>query len=742
MRLPRRRLLRAAGWTAAGVTLAWLLPRPALPILPSSGAPGAEDGAAWLQMRPDGRLRLVAPVHELGQGSATGLAQVAAEELNLRLDDIELRQPSSAELRRLRFTTGSQCIALHARPMARAAAALREVLRARAGQRLGLPAAALAAAEGGFLAPDGRRLGYAELASGAPVLLDPGRLPPAALHSFDPARPKQRIGQPAPLPEARGIVTGAPFFAADLRLPGMAYGRCVPPPLAGARIVAVETGAAARLPGVVQVVVDPPCGLVGVVAETPGALDRAVAELRVTWDRPPPIAGQGVGDALDVDRALGRGRLEHRLFEEQPAEGAWDIDLRLDLAALHHAAQEPRAAVARFAARDGAEVVEVWTGSQDLFVNRRRLAADLGWPESRVILHGMRVGGAFGGRAQYDVVREAALLARTAGRPVKVEWTRADEFRADRGRPPSSHRLRARADAAGRITDWWHASVTGHVLLTEMMGPEWLIGAARLAIADFGATRGIVPPYAVVRRRIEMTDVALPVPVGPWRALGAGPNTLAIETAVDELARRHGRDPVAFRLANLGPEAARLAACLIEARDLGAARPLPSGPGSGRGHACGTYHDASHVACAADVAVDPTTRAIRVLRVCCVLDIGMVVNPDRVRAQVEGCVMMAIGQVLREEARIGPDGYAARRFADYPMAGLLDVPAIEVALRGDPSVPPAGAGEVALIAVVPALVNAIRDATSHRATRLPIRPEDLPPSRQAARPASPGTRTP
>ncbi|NKC31681.1 xanthine dehydrogenase family protein molybdopterin-binding subunit [Falsiroseomonas selenitidurans] len=726
MRLPRRRLLRLAGWAAAGLTVAWALPRPALPILPSTAAPGADEGVAWLQLLPDGRLSLMAPLHELGQGSAAGLAQIAAEELNLALEAVDLRSPATAALPRMRFTTGSQGIALHAAPVARAAAALREALRARAAQRLGLPEAALAEVAGGFAAPDGRRLTYAALAAGVPVLLAPGRLAEARLHSFDPRRVKRQVGQPAPLPEARAIVTGMALFTADLRLPGMAYGRCVPPPLAQARLMAVETGPAARLPGVLQVVVDAPRGLVGVVAETPGTLDRAMAALRVTWDRPAPIDAAALARRLDVDHALGQGRLAHRILDEQPAPGAWDIDLRLDLPALHHAAQEPRAALARFGTQDGAETVEVWTGTQDLFVNHRKLAAELGLPEARVMLHGRRVGGAFGGRAQYDVVREAALLARAAGRPVKVVWSRADEFRADRARPPSSHRIRARADATGRLSDWWHAWVTGPVLLTEMLGPPWLVGAARLALADFGATRGILPPYAAPRRRIEMTDVDLPVPTGPWRGLGAGPNTLAIEVAMEALALRLGRDPVAFRLAHLGPGAARLAACLARARDLAAAVTLPPVPGFGRGHACGTYHETSHVACAADVAVDPATRAIRVLRFCCALDIGLAVNPDRVRAQIEGCVMMAIGQLLREEARIDAGGYAARRFADYPMAGPSDVPAIEIALLGDAVTPPAGAGEVALIAAVPALVNAVRDATGHAATRLPIRPADLP----------------
>lgn len=723
----RRGMLVATGWTAAGLTVAYLVGRRFIPVFPSTTDPDANAGAAWLQVRPDGRVAMLCPVHELGQGSSIALAQIAAEELGVDVADIDVKLPTTAEIPAMRFTTGSQSIAVHARPMARAAAALREELRRRAAVQLGVDPASLADGVAGFSLADGRTVPYRELVRGAAVVLDAAALPDAPLYTFDPKRALRQVGRPAMPLQALDIVTGRPVFAADVRLPGTAYGRAVQAPLAGARIVDVDDAAARASPGVVAVVVDRERDFVGVVAETPGALARAVDVLKVRWDRPAPFTQADLDRSVDVDLALSQSKLERRIVDDDlRADVPWDIDLRLDLPVLHHAAQEPRSAVARFGREGEREIVEIWAGSQDSFVNQKKAAAELGWSADRVVLHTMRVGGAFGGRAIYDVVRDALLLARAVARPVKVEWSRADEFFGDRNRPPSSHRVRIKTDRQGRITDWWHATVSGHVLLSELLAPQWLLPPLRMVMADFGATRGIHTHYAAARQRIEFSDVELPIHVGQWRSLGATPNNFAIECAVDEMARKLGRDPVEFRLANLAPANARLAACLNEVRELCEARPRPAGPGFGRGYACGIYHDHSFVAAGFDVQVDRQRKQIKVLRAVCAQDIGLVINPDQVRAQIEGNVMHAIGQVLMEHAPVANGGIAARRFSDYPTPTFSDAPQIEVALIGVASVAPAGAGETALIAAVPALANAVRDATGFRATRLPVRFDDLP----------------
>jgi isoquinoline 1-oxidoreductase beta subunit len=725
-RFSRRTFLKATGWTAAGLTVVYLVGRKVFPVFPSTSDPDDDTGAAWLQVRSDGRVAMLCPVHELGQGSSIGLAQIAAEELGVAAADIDIRFPSTREIPNMRFTTGSQSIAVHARPMARAAAALREELRRRAASQLGVAPGALRDGEAGFVLEEGRAVPFREIVRGAAVVLDAGELPEAPLYTFDAHRKHRQVGLGIAQFQALDIVTGRALFAADQRLPDLVYGRALQAPLAGARIVKVDEKTARAVPGVIAVVIDRERDFVGVVAETPGAVTRALAQLRVTWDRPAPFTHADIERAVDVDQALARGKLERRLVDDDlQIDRPWEVDLRFDLPILHHAAQEPRSAVARFAERGGEEVVEIWTGSQDTFVNQKKAAAELSWPVDRVVVHAMRLGGAFGGRAIYDVTREALLLARAVKRPVKVEWSRHDEFLGDRNRPPSSHRVRIRSDGQGRVTDWWHAVASGHVLLSELLAPQWLLPPLRMAMADFGATRGLRTHYAAARKRIEFSDVELPIHVGQWRSLGATPNNFAIECAIDELARELGRDPVEFRLQNLPPAHARLTACLTKVRELCEARPRNPRSGFGRGYACGIYHDHSYVAVACDVFVDRPRQQVRVLRACCAQDVGLAINPDQIKAQIEGNVMLGIGQVLMEEAKIANGRIAAKRFSDYPTPTLADAPEFEIALISDRSAAPAGAGETALIAAMPALANAIRDATGVRVTRLPLRFEAL-----------------
>lgn len=717
----RRRLLQLGGVLAAGVGGIATVGRQAWPVMPSSTDPTPRAGALWLHLRPDGRLTVLCPVHELGQGSSIALAQIAAEEMGLDLQHIDLRLPTSRELAPMRMTTGSRAIATHARPMARAAAALRETLRARAASRLGLPTERITHVDGGFAAPDGRVLDLASLAEGQPVVIDPDRMADPQLYTFSTGRPRRVVGRSVAPTQAEDLVRGHAAFAADVHLPDMAYGRVVQPPWPGARLLGVDADAVRRLPGVVAAVVDLGVGLAGIVAETPGALDRAMERLEPRWAGPPGAEPVPAAMAPDIDAALRRGPLGHVLVDEgASAQGTWSLDLRLDLPALHHAALEPRCAVARFGLEQGQALLELWVGSQDSRLSQRCAASALGWPEDRVLLHRMRVGGAFGGRAQDDVARDAWQLARAVGRPVKVQWSRADEFIADRLRPPSSHRVRLEANPDGRLMRWWHAAVSAPMLLTEGLAPPWALPALRHWVADFGAARGLLAPYSAEQRRIEFDSVPLPLHTGAWRSLGATPNNFAIESAIDEAARRLGLDPVQMRLKNLGPRHERLAACLRRVRQRTEALSLPMGPGFGRGYACGTYHDHSHVAVSFDVQVLRAEGRVKALRACCVQDCGLLVHPDQVRAQIEGNLVMAIGQVLIEQARFDRAGTQARRWADYPIAALDDTPEFDIELIDDGRHEPAGVGEVALIAAVPALANALRDASGWRPNRLPF----------------------
>lgn len=728
----RRRFLKATGWTAAGVTLVYLGVRRLLSVAPSFQEPGEDAGVAWLQIRPDGRCRMLCPRAEMGQNASIGLAQIAAEELNLGVEEIELRFPSTREIPQVVLTAGSMSMALFSEPTARAAAALREVLRDRAAERADVDFAEVRDRAGGFVTPGGRVLLYGELAAGEAVVLEKDDVSEARLYSFDPERRHRQIGRGAAPHQSEEIVTGAPVYASDVRLPGMLYGRRVHPPARNARLASVEDARARRVPGLVEVVVDREEGFAGVVCETPGSVDAAIDALELRWELPAPFDPQTIDERVDVDAALARGGLEHTPLDDridpEPDSGSssnsgWDVDLRFAVQLQSHAMQEPRAAVARFGEGEGpggGEGLEIWTGSQDAFAVQRYAARDLGLAEDDVLVHNHRMGGGFGGREHYDVERDAARLARAAGRPVKVQWSREDEFRAARNRPPSTHRVRLRADAAGGLADWWHAFVSGHIVFARHRLPGWLLTPARL-FGDLGVARGSRPPYAAERRRVEFQDVDLPVDLGSWRSLGAAPNTFVIESAIDELALLRDRPPVDFRLRSLSPGHERLAHCLRRTRELAEKADLPRGSHVGRGYACGIYEEKSFVAASADVRVDAASGKIRVLRMCCVQDVGLAVNPDQLRAQIEGNMIWGLGMALLERVEIAESDIASLNYDRYAIPRMADVPEFEIEIVNPRDVPPAAAGETALIVGPPAVANAVRRATGRRPTALPIR---------------------
>ena len=718
----RRRFLKATGWTAAGVTLVYWGGRSLLSILPSFDVPGENAGAAWLQILPDGRCRMLCPRGEMGQHASIGLAQIAAEELNIAVEEIDLRTPNTHEIPQVILTAGSMSIKFFAEPTARAAAALREVMRRRAAEHAGIDLADVEDGMGGFVLPDDRTLRYGDLAAGEPLILDAGEVPEARLHTFDATRRHRQIGRRAAPHQLRQVVTGAPVFASDLRLPDLLFGRTVRPAARTARLVSVDDARTVDVSGMVEVIIDHERDFVGVVCETPGAVNTAIEALDVTWELPARFDQRTIDDLIDIDTALARGDLEHTLsdavFDPEPA---WEVDLRLEVQVQSHAMQEPRAAVARITRANGEERVEIWTGSQDPFVVQRHAARDLGVSKNRVIVHPLRMGGGFGGREHYDVERDAVRLARAVGRPVKVQWSREDEFRAARNRPASTHRLRLKADERGLLTDWWHAFVSGHIVFARERLPGWLLTGARL-MGDLGVARGGLPPYATGHKRVEYDDVDLPIDLGTWRSLGATPNTFAIESAIDELARLRNLDSVEFRLQNLAPEHDRLAACLRKTRELAEKVTLPRLTGVGRGYACGVYDEKSFVAASADVQVDAATGAIRVVRMCCAQDVGLAINPDQLEAQIEGNLIWGLGMALTERVEIGQSEIDSLNFDRYAIPRMQDAPEFDIEIISPRSIPPAGAGETALIVGPPAIANAVREATGARHTTLPIRP--------------------
>ncbi|MCO4093212.1 MAG: molybdopterin-dependent oxidoreductase [Acidovorax sp.] len=696
--MKRRQFLATAGAGALTVTLAGCSLVPVIPKRPTSTA---DDALGWIR-HEQGRYTLWLPSAEMGQQISTALQGLAAAELGVPPAQVHLQLPGTRDIARVRATVGSASVQDFALPLARACATLREALAPRPDQRHSWPRATLR---------------------------------PAQLRSLQPRTGVDKETAVAP-GQLHALVTGQPLFAGDTRLPGLLYGRVLRAPVSAeinSRPKAWDETAARADPACVAMVQHPRLAQMGslglgIVARTPSALDRIEAALAVQWQVEDGSAfEQAAIDArIDIDTHLHRGPLQHRLRKDDlPADTAWTLDLRMDIPLAAHAPIEPRSATAHWLADADQEgiTLKVWAGTQDLFYMRDVLARQFSLNAERIEVQACRIGGGFGGRTLCTVELEAAVLAQAVGAPVKVQWSRAQEFAQGFQRPPSSHRVRARVED-GRITHWWHALASSHILFTPAAMPVWMQNLADLA-GDSGVARGVQLPYDVPRQRIEFTAQRLPVHTGPWRGLGAGPNTLVVESAMDECARLAQADPLDWRLHHTSD--ARLAQVL---RRAAAEARWPERPASdattlrGRGIAGGIYKGVSYAAAVADVEVQRATGQVRVVALWCAHDCGLVLQPDGVRAQTEGNLVWCLGMVLHEQLPVARSGVAAASFADYPLPRMGDVPPLHVHLI-DSSAPPTGAGETAMVAGAGAIANALRDATGVRFTRLPVRSADV-----------------
>jgi isoquinoline 1-oxidoreductase subunit beta len=671
MKLPRRHVLGAALATvvvgASGCAL--------LPVIPKRPAPSLEHARGWLRVVSPGRVEWLCPRMEMGQGVHAALRVLIARELGLKPSQVRVRSPSTAESAVFKATVGSDSLR-ELTPLIRQACAL---LRPSLGLTVESP-------------------------------------------------PGATLGDPVD-PDLLALVTGKAMFTADVSLPGMVHATVLRGPWrveTGSTLQGLDDEALRRVPGFLQKLDGlSPDGPI-VVADHPAALADLRRAAAARWSKP-----AGLSSALamvDVDEAQRSGRITKR--SGRVDEGAWPVDLRLDVPSAAHAGMEPRCAVARFNA-DG--TLEVWCGTQDPFYVRDVLARDHGLSTSAVIVHPMRMGGAFGGRTIATVEREAAWAARAVGRPVKLQWSREDEFTGGFHRPPASHRVRLRMDSQGTITDWWHALSSSHVLFTNAALPPWMQRATDL-IGDAGTSRGQEPPYAPTRERLDLTLTRLPIATGPWRGLGAGPNVLAIEAAMDAAARVAKQDPVAFRLKHLArakssehlADPVRLAKALERVAQMAGwgvtgVAPVASSSGAPRralGVACGVYKGLSMAAAVAEVEL--RDRALRVTRMWCVQDCGEVIDADGVRAQVEGNLVWSLGLVLSDNLAANEGSAAVASLADYALPTMRDMPAIDIELT-DSKAPPAGAGETAIVAGAGAIFNAVVALTGSTPKTLPVR---------------------
>jgi nicotinate dehydrogenase subunit B len=645
--------------------------------------------SAWLHIGEDGTVTGFTGKAEIGQNIRTALAQTIADELRVPFESVRMVTADTALTPFDAGTFGSRTTPTITPQLRRVAAAARDILVQAAAKQWSIAPEGLVAAGAKVTDPaSGRSLKYSELARGKMLAQN--------LPAEDPITPAAQwtiAGKPLPKVDARSFVTGQHQYTTDLRLPGMLQGKVLRPPSFGATLISFHQDDAKAKSGVF-VVRDG--DFIGAAAPTEREAQQALDSVKAEWKEVPQISSKEIFSYLKQNasaRTEERFRKQSGSVDEGLASAAQRLDAAYNVAYIAHAPLEPRAALAQWA--DGK--LTVWTGTQRPFANRDELADIFHIPESSVRVIVPDTGSAYGGKHTSDAAIEAARLARAAGRPVKVVWTREEEFTWAYFRPAGVIEIKSGIAADGTLTAWeFHNYHSG--------------------------SSGIETPYAVVNQRTEYHAVPLVLRSGSYRGLAATANHFARETHMDLLAGAAKMDPLDFRLKNLSDP--RMRAVLdAAAKSFGWPRKKTQ-EGQGFGVACG-YEKGSYVATFAEIAIDKTSGAVRVIRLVEAFECGAIVNPDGLRNQVVGAMIQGLGGALFEAIEFENGRITNPHFASYRVPRFRDVPEIDAILLDRKDIPSAGAGETPIMAIAPSIGNAIYDASGVRLRNLPLAPKGV-----------------
>ncbi|WP_329599122.1 molybdopterin-dependent oxidoreductase [Streptomyces pseudovenezuelae] len=671
-------------------------------VLILAGKPTAD--MLVLSVDEDGGVDFRLPREEVGQGLTTAVAMLVAEELDTPLDRVRVHlEDARPELLFNQLTGSSNSVRSLYDPVRRTAAAARARMVAAAARQWGLKASELTVRAGVVIAPDGRTASYGSLTAAA-ATLDLGSLTVTPKNESE----HTLVGTPTSRIDARALVTGAHPYTLDLDVPGAKPCMVRRPPTINGTVKSVGNEAAVRaMPGVLDVVVID--SGVAVVAETFGqALDGKNA-LEVTW-------GGGTVDTLS-DSDI-RARLKAATPSLDPL-GALvkKVDTEFDFAFASHAPLETNSAVADVRA----DRAEIWSGLKSPIVAQAAIAQAVGLPVSKVKVHVMQSGGSFGRRLFYDAALEAAVVSRKSGRPVRLMWSRIDDMRHGRMRPATHHRIRA-TYAAGQVLTFQHQVAAVETDFRHGLGDAVTAAAAGLPTGLGNATFAqtlflttVKSPYNFGVTTQTLTEVPLKMHTGSWRSVYSANTRGAEEIVVDELAARLGKDPVEFRRSFLKTERQR--AVLDRAAKEGDwGRGLPAGWAQGIG-----FHEEykSCTACLVEIdATDP--KKPRVTRAVIVADVGRVINPRGLEAQLLGGLTDAISTTLRAGLHIDKGLPLEGSYSQFHYARQKDAPKDVKIHVLEGAGEPGGAGELGVPAAVGAVANAYARATGTRPRSFPV----------------------
>ena len=672
----------------------------------------------FVAVSADGSVTIYSGKVDLGQGLRIAIPQMAAEELGIGVERIAMIEGDTALTPDQGATAGSSGIVRGGVQIRQAAATAREALIGLAATRTGKPAAEFDTADGEVRPKSGGSgLGFGELIAGKHFDVKVN----GKARLRDPASYKI-VGQALARPDIPAKVAGRHVFVHDFKLDGMLHGRVVRPPAVGAKLLSVDEGSIQTIPGASVVRIN---DFVAVVAADEWAAISAARLLKTRWSDAAPLLGAehvrawmrtGPFEATETVVNKGEARQSLAAAKKLAAEFYWPMQ--------SHGSMGPSCAVA--SVRDGKATV--WSASQATHRFRETIGKALALPTESVRVIYLDGSGCYGMNGHDDAAADAALLAKAVGRPVRVQWSREDELGWDPKGPPQLLALEGAVGDDGKIAAWrtemWIPKATAS--LPHM--PLLALDAAGISQTP-GITTGLIsqngdPPYAVPHQEVIVHWLkSSPLRPSNIRAPGKVANCFAVESFTDVLAAAVQRDPVEFRLQGLsdprGIDVIRCTAALIGWRPRPS--PAPAATGSGRGFAYIHYkHNESYVAMAMEVDVDKASGAIRVRRVACAHDCGLIINPATLRAQIEGNILQTLSRTLFEEVAFDRSRVNSVDWASYPILRFPDAPEILIELVSQPLQPPLGAGEASAAPVPAALANAVYDAVGARITTVPF----------------------